>query len=84
MGKRRTNAQIAQDQYVSEVNEYKYFIFDTLTGKIHTGFEDMADARYLLEDYQDDANSVKIYTKKHLINKLGVDVESVLTCWKNS
>jgi len=48
---RRTKAAIQHAEYVKDVLDYKYFIFDFETQRFATGYESKEDAKEVLEDY---------------------------------
>ena len=57
---RRSKAEIQHAEYVKDVLDYKYFIFDLETQRFSTGYESKEDAKEVLEDY----SSAEINTYK--------------------
>ena len=62
---RRTNKEIEQDKYNSEVDFYKWYVIDITNKKAISGFEHKTDAIDLLNDYEG-KNNYKVVAKKSL------------------
>lgn len=74
---RRTKAQIAQDNYIAEVNEYRFFIYQN--NNFHCGYEFKEDAKEVMEDYVDG----KLYTFRTAVTAgLGDKLNEAINRWK--
>lgn len=79
---RRTNAQISQDNYCKQVDQYNWFLLDTDTNKIVVGYELKEDC--LQEQIDNDSKSyTKVISKRHCA-KLNININEILTAWKQA
>ena len=79
---RRTKLQIAHDNYCVEVDQYNWFILDLETNRIVVGYELRDDCVHEQID-----NDSKDYTKivsKRAVKNYGININEVLTDWKQS